>query len=189
MGKFFSRFKTEKTDPAVSAWSSLSTVYGLLVFLIAIPFILIVALVWLTGILGFSAWIFAAFAGVCVWVGWRLYRGWGKFKGRVASQGSDLHDLMREAAQNDKDMEISLLNGVVTLRYRGRDLNGALPGRAQALVLEAPSALAADEAPLVFPPERLREELEEFIRLRDQGEISPEEFDRIKAGLLKRMSA
>src|SRR5512135_1908102 len=116
MGKFFSRFKTEKTDPAVSAWSSLTTVYGLLVFLIAIPFILIVALVWLTGILGFSAWIFAAFAGLSVYVGWRIYRGWGKFKGRVAAQGSDLHDLMREAAQNDKDVEISLLNGAVTLR-------------------------------------------------------------------------
>jgi hypothetical protein len=31
--------------------------------------------------------------------------------------------------------------------------------------------------------------LEEFIRLRDEGVISPEEFDRIKASLLQRLSA
>ncbi len=34
-----------------------------------------------------------------------------------------------------------------------------------------------------------REELEEFIKLRDSGVISPEEFDRIKSSLLQRISA
>ena len=40
-----------------------------------------------------------------------------------------------------------------------------------------------------LPPEGLREELEEFIKLRDDGVISPEEFDRLKASLLQRVSA
>jgi len=31
--------------------------------------------------------------------------------------------------------------------------------------------------------------LGEFIRLRDEGVISPEEFDRIKSSLLQRLSA
>jgi predicted Zn-dependent peptidase len=40
-----------------------------------------------------------------------------------------------------------------------------------------------------LPPERLREELEGFVRLRDEGVISAEEFDRLKASLLQRVSA
>jgi predicted Zn-dependent peptidase len=58
------------------------------------------------------------------------------------------------------------------------------------LALAAPPGLeAAAEERHPLPPERLREELQEFIRLRDTGVISPEEFDRIKASLLQRISA
>lgn len=193
MGKFFSRFKMEGTDASVSSWGNLANFYSLLIFLIAIPFILIVALVWLTGILGFSAWIFAAFAALCAWGVWRLHRRWEGLKARMTAQGSEFTDLMREATKNGKDVEISLLNGVVTLRYHGQaGLNPALPPpRPQTLTLQAPINLEAKaaEAQAGIPPARLREELNEFIRLRDSGVISGEEFDRIKAGLLQRMSA
>jgi hypothetical protein len=193
MRKFFSRFQTEKPDPSISSWGNLATFYSLLIFLIVIPFVLIVALVWLTGILGFSAWILAALAGLCAWGIWRLSRRWTSLKANLAAQGSDLQDLMREAARNGKDVEISLMNGALTLRYRGAPgLNEALPaGRPQPLALEGPVTLEAVpvETPAGLPPERLREELQEFMRLRDSGVISPEEFDRIKAGLLQRMSA
>jgi membrane protein implicated in regulation of membrane protease activity len=189
MGKFFSRFKAAEADPSVSSWSNLATFYSLLIFLIVIPFVLIVALVWLTGILGFSAWIFAIFAGLCAWGGWRLYRGWGRLKQKLAAQGSEFQDLVREAGKNGKDVEISLLNGVITLRYRGAGGAVALPapGR-QPLALEGP-LLDSQEAQPWLQPERLREELEEFTRLRDSGVISPEEFDRIKTSLLQRISA
>ena len=190
MGKFFSRFKTEGADASVASWGNLANFYSLMIFLIAIPFVLIVALVWLTGILGFSAWIFVAFA-VLVGLGvWRLYRRWDSFKARMIVQGSEFTDLMREATRNGKDVEISLLNGVVTLRYHGQaGPNPALPQRPQPLALQAPLTLKAEavEAHAGLPPERLREELEEFIRLKDNGVISAEEFDRIKAGLLQRI--
>lgn len=192
MGKFFSRFKTEGIDASVASWGNLANFYSLLIFLIAIPFVLIVALVWLTGILGFSAWIFAAVAALIAWGVWRLYRRWDSFKARMTAQGSEFTDLMREATRNGKDVEISLLNGVFTVRYQGQaGLNPALPQRPQPLALEAPLTLAAEaaEAHAWLPPERLREELAEFIRLRDNGVISAEEFDRIKAGLLQRISA
>jgi hypothetical protein len=45
------------------------------------------------------------------------------------------------------------------------------------------------EAQAALPPERLREELAEFIRLRDEGVISAEGFERIKGSLLQRISA
>ena len=51
MGKFFSRFKSEGADATVSSWGNLANFYSLMIFLIAIPFVLIVALVLLTGIL------------------------------------------------------------------------------------------------------------------------------------------
>ncbi|MBM4274574.1 MAG: SHOCT domain-containing protein [Deltaproteobacteria bacterium] len=193
MGKFFSKFKTAAPDAAVSSWSNLSQFYSLLIFLIAVPFVLIVALVWLTGVLGFTTWILAGFVGLCAWIGYRLHRRWGDLKAKMAAQGSEFQDMMRDAARNGKNMEISLLNGLFTVRYHGsQGLPAALPARPQPLALEGPVVMEATDthhAAAWLPPERLREELEEFVRLRDTGIISPEEFDRIKAGLLQRLSA
>jgi hypothetical protein len=194
MSKFFSRFKKDPPDPAISSLGNLANFYSLLIFLIAIPFVLIIGLVWLTGVLGFSAWIFAGFAGLCAYIVWRLYRRWGIIKAKMAAQTGGFQDLMREATQSGKDVEISLMNGVFTLRYSGADrlTQASLPaGRPQPLALAGPLTLEAEAAEphAWLPPERLREELEEFIKLRDEGVISPEEFNRIKTSLLQRMSA
>jgi hypothetical protein len=192
MGKFFSRFKPDAPDPSISTWGNLANFYSLLIFLIAIPFVLIVILVWLTQFLGLTPWLFAGFAAICAFIGWRLYRRWGSFKNKMAAQGSDFQDLMREAAKSGKNMEVSLLNGALTLRYHGQEqLGHVLAGRPQPLALAAPLTLEAEAEEMLpsLPPERLREELEGFIRLRDDGVISPEEFDRLKASLLQRVSA
>jgi hypothetical protein len=193
MGKFFSRFKKDPPDPSVSTWGNMVNFYSLLIFLITIPFVLIIGLVWLTGILGFNAYIFAGFACLLAFAVWRIYRRWGAIKAKMAAQTDNLHDMMREAAASGKNVEISVMNGVFTLRYSGSDrLGQALPaGHPQPLALEAPVALTAEvpDFHASLPPERLREELEEFIRLRNEGVISPDEFDRIKASLLQRMSA
>ena len=198
MGKFFSRFKKDPVDPGVSSVGNMANFYSLLIFLIAIPFVLIIALVWVTGILGFNAYIFAGFACLLGYIVWRLYRRWGIIKAKMAAQTGDFQDLMREATASGKDVEISLMNGIFTLRYAGAHslTQGSLPaGRPQPLALAGPLTLegeaeAVAAAPHAWlPPERLREELEEFIKLRDEGVISPEEFDRIKASLLQRMSA
>jgi hypothetical protein len=193
MGKFFSRFQKDPPDPVVASLGNLANFYSLLIFLIAIPFVLIIALVWVTGILGFNAYIFAGFACLLAFAVWRLYRGWGAIKAKMAAQTGDFQDLMRQAAKSGKDVEISLMNGALTLRYSGADrLTHALPAaRPQPLALAGPLSLEAEAAASQswLPPERLREELEEFIKLRDEGVISPEEFDRIKASLLQRISA
>lgn len=192
MGKFFARFKADAPDASISTWGNLANFYSLLVFLIAIPFVLIVLLVWLTSFLGLSAWLFAGLATLCAWIGWRLYRWWQTLKTRMTAQGSEFQDLMREAARNGKNVEISLLNGAFTLRYHGpENLAAALPGRPQTLALAAPLALEAESEEMRpwLPPERFREELEGFVRLRDEGVISSEEFDRLKASLLQRVSA
>jgi hypothetical protein len=191
MGKFFSRFKYKEDDPTGASWGNISNFYGLLIFLITIPFVLIVALVWLTGILGFNAYIFAGFAVLLAIAIWRAYRGWGRFKQRMAAQGSDFQDMVREATASGKDVEISLLNGVLTLRYQGRgNWPEAFPQARAPLALEGPTLEAETvEVSTVLPPERIREELAEFLRLRDEGVITAEEFDRIKTGLLERISA
>jgi len=194
MGKFFSRFKKDPVDASVSSLGNMTNFYSLLIFLIAIPFVLIIALVWVTGILGFNAYIFAGFACLLGYIVWRLYRRWGIIKAKMAAQTGDFQDLMREATQSGKDVEISLMNGIFTLRYTGAHslTQASLPaGRPQPLALAGPLSLEAQAAspPAWPPPEHLREELAEFIKLRDEGVISPEEFDRIKASLLQRISA
>ena len=129
MGKFFTRFKKDPVDASVSSLGNMTNFYSLLIFLIAIPFVLIIALVWVTGILGFNAYIFAGFAGLCAYIVWRLYRRWGIIKAKMAAQTGDFQDLMREATQSGKDVEISLMNGAFTLRYTGahRLDQGTLP--------------------------------------------------------------
>lgn len=196
MGKFFSRFQTREADPTGASWGNITSFYSLLLFLIAIPFVLIVALVWLTGILGFSAWIFAGFAVLLGYAVYRTWKSWGSFKQRMAAQGSEFQDLVREATKSGKDVEISLLNGVLTLKYQGRgNWPEALPAplRQELLALAPPEQMEAVEAQVTaavpLTPERMRTELEGFLRLRDEGVITSEEFDRIKAGLMERMSA
>ncbi len=192
MGKYFTRFKFKEADPTNVSFGNITSFYSLLIFLITIPFVLIVALVWLTGILGFNTYIFAGFVALLAFAVWRLYRGWSRFKARLAAQGSDFQDMVREATASGKDVEISLLNGVLTLRYKGRGhWPEALPRAQVPLALEGPANMGIEAAEVNggLPPERLREELAEFLRLRDEGVITPEEFDRIKAGLLERLSA
>ncbi len=194
MGKFFSRFKKDPVDASVSSLGNMANFYSLLIFLIAIPFVLIIALVWVTGILGFNAYIFAGFAGLLAYIVFRLYRRWGVIKAKMAAQTGDFQDLMREATQSGKDVEISLMNGIFTLRYTGAHslTQATLPaGPAPAPGPGRPSQPRGRGRlpPAWLPPERLREELAEFIKLRDEGVISPEEFDRIKASLLQRISA
>ena len=194
MGIFFTRFKKDPVDASVSSLGNMTNFYSLLIFLITIPFVLIIALVWVSTILSFNAYIFAGFACLLAYIVWRLYRRWGIIKAKMAAQTGDFQDLMREATQSGKDVEISLMNGIFTLRYSGAHslTQASLPaGRPQPLALAGPLSLESEAAnPHAWlPPERLREELEEFIKLRDEGVISPEEFDRIKASLLQRMSA
>jgi hypothetical protein len=193
MGRFFSRFKTDSVDSEVKTFGNMANFYSLLIFLIAVPFVLIIGLVWLTGIMGFNAYIFGGFACLLAYAVWRIYRRWGAIKAKMAAQGGDIQEMMREAAASGKDVELSLMNGIFTLRYTGANrLAQALPaGHGQPLALEAPAALVTppSDAHAWLPPERLREELGEFMRLRDEGVISPEEFDRIKASLLQRIPA
>jgi hypothetical protein len=191
MGKFFSRFKTKEPDPTGASWGNIGSFYSLLAFLIIIPFILIIGLVWLTGILGFSAWIFAAFAVLLAIAVYRGYRGWSRFKQKLAVHGGDFQDMVREANQSGKDVEISLLNGFLMVRTRGRRgmYTDALPTAAPPLALEGPETLEAEAVVTSIPlaPERVREELEEFSRLKESGVITDEEFERIKSGLLQRI--
>ena len=160
MGTFFSRFKKDPVDASVSSLGNMANFYSLLIFLIAIPFVLIIALVWVTGILGFNAYIFAGFACLLAYIVWRLYRRWGIIKAKMAAQTGDFQDLMREATQSGKDVEISLMNGIFTLRYSGAHslTQASLPaGRPQPL---APGLqLSAKMVPLkyfgfILPQER-----------------------------------
>jgi hypothetical protein len=190
MKKFFERVKTQGEAPQIASFSNMMTFYSLLFILLAIPFVLIVALVWLTGVIGFSTWIFAGLAVITLFIGWRVYRRWQILKARLATQGSEVGDLVKEATRSGKDIEVSLLNGLMTFRYGGRRHSSPLRLAAPHLALEAPEGLdvetveAVSISDAVGEPGRLRQELEGFLRLRDSGVISSEEFEAIKNRLM-----
>lgn len=193
MGRFFSRVSTKGEAPQIASFSNLMSFYSLLLFLIAIPFVLIVALVWLNGILGFSTWIIAGFAVLVGVLIWRLSRRWGRIRADLAAQGADVKDIVREAARDGKDVEVSLLNGLLTFRYQGSRWprpHALTYSGLEPLALEAPVPVTIEAAPRGtgdaprMDARQLRQELEGFIRLRDSGIITPEEFDHIKSHLL-----
>jgi Flp pilus assembly protein TadB len=190
MKRFFERVSTKGETPQIASFSNMMTFYSLLFFLLTIPFVLIVALVWLTGVIGFSAWIFAALAVIAGFISWRLYRRWQQLKSRLAAQSSEVGDIVKEATKSGKDIEVTLLNGLLTFRYQGQQHPAPLQLDATLLALEAPKGLevetveAVSIVDAVSDPGRLRQELEGFLRLRDSGVISFEEFEAIKSRLM-----
>jgi hypothetical protein len=194
MKRFFERVKTQGEAPQIASFSNMMTFYSLLFFLVSIPFVLIVALVWLTGVIGFSAWIFAGLGVIAAFVGWRVYRRWRIFKARLAAQGSEVGDIVKEATKSGKDIEVSLLNGLMTFRYGGNRHPGPLQLAAPHLALAAPEGLDVETVEAVSisdalsEPGRLRQELEGFLRLRDSGVISSEEFEAIKSRLMEKFT-
>ena len=194
MKKFFERVKTQGEVPQIASFSNMMTFYSLLFFLLAIPFVLIVSLVWLTGVIGFSTWIIAALGVIGLLVSWRVYRRLQKFKARLATHGSEVGDIVKEATKSGKDIEVCLLNGLLTFRYQGKRHPGPLQLTAPSLALPAPEDLEAETVEAMSitdswsEPGRLRRELEGFLRLRDSGVISSEEFEAIKSRLMERFT-
>jgi len=185
MKKFFERVSTKGEAPQIASFANMMTFYSLLFVLLAIPFILIVSLVWLTGVIGFSTYIFIFLGAVAGLISWRVYRRWQQFKAKLAAQGAEMGDIVKEAARSGKDVEVSVMNGLLTFRYQGRRQPRPLGLAAPPLALAAPTDLAAVEYGQEWQePGRLRQELEGFIRLRDAGVISPEEFEAIKTRLM-----
>jgi hypothetical protein len=194
MKRFFERVKTQGEAPQIASFSNMMTFYSLLFFLLAIPFVLIVALVWLTGVIGFSTWIFAGLGVIAAFVCWRIYRRWQILKARLAAQGSEVGDIVKEATRSGKDIEVSLLNGLMTFRYQGKRHPAPLQLAAPHLALAAPEGLdvetveALNISDALSEPGRLRQELEGFLRLRESGVISSEEFEAIKSRLMERFT-
>ncbi len=161
-------------------------------FLLTIPFVLIVGLVWITGIVGFSPWIIAGVVLAGGFFCWRLYRRWQKIKAKMAAHSSEFRDFVQEAAKAGKDIQVDLLNGLVTFRYQGQQPFRQLPAPRLALagpdldLVKAVAAVPFDET--YTDPNRLRQDLEEFARLRDAGVLSAEEFEAIKTRLLERFT-
>lgn len=194
MKRFFERVKTQGEAPQIASFSNMMTFYSLLFFLLAIPFVLIVALVWLTGVIGFSTWIFAGMAVIAAFIGWRVYRAWQKLKARLAAQSSEVGDIVKEATKSGKDIEVTLLNGLLTFRYQGKHHPSPLQLAAPHMALAAPEGFDVETVEAVSigdalsEPGRLRLELEGFLRLRDSGVISSEEFEAIKSRLMERFN-
>ena len=194
MKKFFERVSTKGEAPPIASFSNMMTFYSLLFVLLAIPFVLIVALVWLTGVIGFSTYIFLFLGAAAAFLSWRVYRRWQHFKAKLAAQGAEMGDIVKEAARQGKDVEVSLMNGLLTFRYQGRRSAPPLALAAPTLALEAPAAWeAADAAAGDMEADwqdatRLRRELEGFVRLREAGVISEEEFEAIKSRLMAKFA-
>ena len=142
--------------------------------------------------MGFSPWIIAGVAVLGGFFCWRLYRRWQKIKAKIAAHGAEFQDFVQEAAKAGKDIQIDLLNGLITFRYQGPQSLRQLPAPPMALpgpnldLIKTAATVQFDEA--YTDPHRLRHDLEEFARLRDAGVLSPEEFEAIKSRLLERFT-
>jgi hypothetical protein len=97
--KFLTHVKTQERPP--NCLLSNMMTFTVCSFSDSHPFVLIVSLVWLTGVIGFSTWIIAALGIIGLFVSWRIYRRLQKFKPawrRMVRIG----DIVKEATRSER---------------------------------------------------------------------------------------
>ncbi|HYN48697.1 MAG TPA: PH domain-containing protein [Candidatus Nanopelagicales bacterium] len=111
--------------------------------------------------------------------------GYGTLKVSTASDTSDLtYETMRAPAEYrrtilDQKMEFEQADA----RHIAAAVRGGVPAPAPAPA-PAPQVVPAPVAPLPPPPPTAEEKLRSLAKLRDDGLLTPEEFEAKKAGLL-----
>lgn len=168
------KVRSEYMDRQIYIMSSIGIFYVIMIALFAIPLLGTFVVIIIKGVLDFKAVILAG--GVVVLALIIFYAGklslqlYRKFKGGL---GQDVSDMMKRG----EPFQIGLLNGLISVRYGGRNELKALPPYPE-----------AEEISLLPEPVRkepdIIEKLRELSELKTQGIIDEEEFSLLKKKLI-----
>jgi hypothetical protein len=171
MGK---KVRSEYMDRQIYIMSSIGIFYVIMIALFAIPLVGTFVVIIIKGVLDFKAVILAggvvALSLIIFYAGKLSLQLYRKF--RQGSFGQDVSDMVKRGDA----FQIGLLNGLISVRYGGRNEIKALPYQ------------EAEEIPLLPEPVRkesdIIEKLKELSELKTQGIIDEEEFSLLKKKLI-----
>jgi len=199
---FRSKKHRSKSSPAPSgtglfAWAgNLAIFYLTLLALITIPFLVLFMILSIRAALDYRAWILVGLLVLAAAALFLVIQRRKQLRKRFEEEKQDVMEVIRTAAREGHDVNISFLHGLVRLDYQSsnndrRLLEGPILDQLKALPMDAHADESAEvvvvEAgnPSRVRPVSIAMELERLSGLFDRGVLTEAEFQELKKRLLK----
>ena len=193
-----------RSSPATSggglfAWAgNFALFYLILLALLTIPFLTLFAILSIRAAVDYHVWILT---GILLLIGamvFLLFRRKKQIRKRFEEEKEDVMEIIRMAAREGHNVNISLLHGLVKLDYQsGNNDRSLIEGPARNQVKALPLYVQADETGEVVTVEQrdpseaeaisIANELERLSSLLDRGVLTEAEFRELKERLFKDM--
>jgi hypothetical protein len=200
---FRSKKKKSRSSPSASSgglfsWAgNFALFYVILLTLITIPFLILFVILSIRTALDYHVWILAGVFVLAVAAAFLVLRRRKQIRNRFEEEKKDVMEVIRMAAREGHNVNISLLHGLVRLDYQSGNNDSRLLETPALNQLKAlPMDLLTDqsgEAVTVEPRQdpnmveltSVARELERLTSLFDRGVLTGAEFRELKERLLK----
>ena len=192
-----SRSSQAPSGTGLFAWvGNLAIFYVILLALITIPFLVLFMILSIRAVLDYRIWILVGILILLAATVFVVIQRRKQLRQRFEEEKKDVTEVIRAAAREGHNVNISFLHGLVRLDYQSsnndrRLLKGPLLDQLKALPMDIHTDESAEV--VVFEPEnpsRVRPvsiamELERLCGLFDRGVLTETEFQELKMRLLK----
>lgn len=199
---FRSKKHRSRSSPAPSgtglfAWAgNLAIFYLILLALITIPFLVLFMILSIRAALDYRVWILVGMVVLAATTLFLVIQRRKQLRKRFEEEKKDVMEVIRTAAREGHNVNISFLHGLVRLDYQSsnndrRLLEGPILDQLKALPMDTHSDEPAEvvvveaENPSRVPPVSIAMELERLSGLFDRGVLTEAEFQELKERLLK----
>ena len=199
---FRSKKNRSRSSPAPSgtglfAWAgNLAIFYLILLALITIPFLILFMILSIRAALDYRAWILVGILVLAASALFLVIQRRNQLRKRFEEEKKDVMEVIRTAAREGHNVNISFLHGLVRLDYQGsnndrRLLEGPILDQLKALPMDTHADESAEVVvvetgnPSRVRPVSIAMELERLSGLFDRGVLTEAEFQELKERLLK----
>ncbi|MBI4777112.1 MAG: SHOCT domain-containing protein [Deltaproteobacteria bacterium] len=174
-----------------SSWlGSLGIFYLILLGLISIPLVVVMVVLFIRTMFAYRAWIMAGFGCLLLLAIVFVIRRRRQIAGRYDREKGDLMEIIRAAAREGHNVNVSFMHGLIRLDYEGRveHEHPLIQARARSPIQALPMKSGGNTSAagqLDAKPLRVADELEKLHDLLKRGIVSEAEFQELKEQLLK----
>ncbi len=182
MGWFYRKKKSEYIQRQTYIMSNLALFYIIIIALFGVPLMGTFVVVLIKGVIDLRFVIVPAailFSCLILFLGLRGLRRWMR---RVRRDGRNAMDAARNQNRQGQAVQISVLNGMISLTLGAPNAAPGLPPGSASKELPPPSS----DVTVVEPDVLMK--LKELVALRKEGEIDDQEFELLKAQLIESFS-
>ena len=189
--------RSQSSNIGLLSWvRHLAAFYVILLALTCIPFLILFVVLSVRTVLEYALWIFPGVAVLLVAVVTLVARRKKEIQRRFETEKKDVMEVIRSAAKEGHNVNISFMHGLIRLDYQGtnnspRLLEGSLYGRLK----ELPATTSGNQPSQLVMVETenhseviqvsIATELEKLSSLLNQGVVNEDEFRALKQQLLE----